>query len=157
MTYFYLLFFVVAFVFSFLINALFIRFASTLGIRDKKETIIRWASTSKPALGGISFFIVLLFSIASYSMFFQAQEVLLNKKIVGLLGTTTIAFMMGLADDAYNTKPLLKLFVQIICGIILCYSGIHIGIFPNMLLNYLVTIFWVVGIMNSLNMLDNMD
>ena len=157
MVIFYILFFLCAFGFSFLINALFLRFARTLGIRDKKETIIRWASTSKPAFGGISFYIVFLISLACYSMFFQAQEVLLNKKIVGLLGTATLAFMMGLADDAYNTRPLLKLFVQILCGLILCYSGIHIGIFENMFVNYLVTILWVVGIMNSVNMLDNMD
>jgi len=157
MTYFYIIFFAAAFLFSFLINALFLRFASTLGIRDKKETVIRWASTSKPAFGGISFYIVFLISLTSYSMFFPAEEVLWNKKVVGLLGTATLAFMMGLADDAYNTKPLLKLFVQILCGAILCYSGIHIGIFSNMMMNYILTILWVVGIMNSVNMLDNMD
>lgn len=157
MTYFYLTFFAAAFIFSFLINSLFLRFSKTLGIRDKNETIIRWASTSKPAFGGISFYIVFLLSFASYSMFFEAQEVLLNKKIVGLLGTVTIAFMMGLADDAYNTRPFLKLFVQILCGVILCYTGIHISIFSDMALNYLVTVLWIVGIMNSVNMLDNMD
>ena len=157
MIYFYIIFFLCAFGFSFLINALFLRFSYTLGIRDKKETVIRWANTSKPAFGGISFYIVFLISLACYSMFFQAQEVLWNKKVVGLLGTATLAFMMGLSDDAYNTKPLLKLFVQVLCGLILCYSGIHIGIFPNMFLNYALTILWVVGIMNSVNMLDNMD
>lgn len=157
MIYFYLAFLGASFIFSFLINSLFLRFSKTLGIRDNKETIIRWASTSKPAFGGISFYIVFLISFASYSMFFEAQEVLLNKKIVGLLGTATIAFMMGLADDAYNTKPFLKLFVQILCGAILCFCGIHIGIFQNMTLNYIITILWIVGIMNSVNMLDNMD
>lgn len=157
MTYFYLAFFSIAFLFSFLINSLFLRFSKTLGIRDKNETVIRWASTSKPAFGGISFYIVFLLSFASYSMFFEAQEILLNKKIVGLLSTVTIAFMMGLADDAYNTRPFLKLFVQILCGAILCYSGIHISIFSEMTLNYLITILWIVGIMNSVNMLDNMD
>ncbi len=100
MIYFYITFFVAAFLFSFLINALFLRFSHTLGIRDNKETVIRWASTSKPALGGISFYIVFLISLASYSMFFEAQEVLWNKKVVGLLGTATLAFMMGLTEDA---------------------------------------------------------
>ena len=157
MTIFFIIFFICSIAFSVMINTLFLRFAQTLGIRDQKETIIRWASTSKPALGGISFFIVFLISLACYSMFFEAKEVLMNKKVVGLLGTTTIAFMMGLADDAYDTKPILKLFAQVICGLILCYSGIHIEIFQEMFLNYIVTILWVVGIMNSLNMLDNMD
>lgn len=153
---FYIVFFFCAFGFSFLINALFLRFATTLGIRDKKE-IIRWSTTSKPALGGISFYIVFLISLSFHSIFFDSQDILWNKKIVGLLGTATLAFMMGLADDAYNTKPLLKLFVQILCGLILCYSGIYISVFDNMIADYLLTIFWVVGIMNSLNMLDNMD
>lgn len=157
MTYFYLIFFIASFLFSFLINSLFLRFSRTLGIRDNKETIIRWASTSKPAFGGISFYIGFLISFASYSIFFEAQDVLLNKKIVGLLGTVTLAFMMGLADDAYNTRPFFKLFIQLLCGAILCYSGIHIDIFSDMSWNYLVTILWIVGIMNSINMLDNMD
>jgi UDP-GlcNAc:undecaprenyl-phosphate/decaprenyl-phosphate GlcNAc-1-phosphate transferase len=157
MTYFYLLFLGVSFIFSFLINSLFLRFSKNLGIRDKKETIIRWASTSKPAFGGISFYIGFLISFASYSILFPTQEVLMNKKIIGLLSTVTIAFMMGLADDAYNTKPFLKFFVQILCGGIACYTDMYINIFQNMPLNYLVTILWVVGIMNSINLLDNMD
>ncbi len=157
MTYFYLAFITASFIFSFLINSLFLRFSKTLGIRDNKETVIRWASTSKPAFGGISFYIIFLISFASYSIFFDPQEILLNKKIVGLLATVTIAFMMGLADDAYNTRPFLKLFVQILCGVILCYSGIHIALFANQTLNYTITIFWVVAVMNSVNMLDNMD
>lgn len=154
---FYIVFFLISFAFSFLINALFLRFSTTLGIRDKKETVIRWASTSKPALGGISFFIIFLISLTTYSIFFKSQEILYNKTVAGLLGTVTIAFMMGLADDAYNTRPFLKLFVQILCGIILCYSGVIITLLPSMLLNYLLTIIWTVGIMNSINMLDNMD
>ena len=157
MIYFYLAFFSASFIFSFLINSLFLRFSKTLGIRDKKETVIRWATTSKPAFGGISFYIVFLLSFTSYSIFFEAQEVLLNKKMVGLLATATLAFMMGLADDAYNTRPFLKLFAQILCGVILCYSGIYIGIFTSMTLNYIITVIWIVGIMNSVNMLDNMD
>ena len=64
---------------------------------------------------------------------------------------------MGLADDAYNTRPFLKLLTQILCGIILIYSGTYIAIFEYTSLNYLLTILWVVGLMNSINMLDNMD
>lgn len=140
-----------------MINALFLRFAHTLGIRDKKETVIRWASTSKPALGGISFFIVFLLSLAAYSMFFESQPILRHKDIAGLMATASMAFIMGLADDAYNTRPLLKLFVQVLCGLVLCYSGIYIRFFDSMVGNYLLTILWTVGMMNSLNMLDNMD
>lgn len=142
---------------SFLINGLFLKFASTLGIRDTKDTIIRWNSQSKPAFGGISFYIVFLMSVASYPIFFEQSAIIFNKKLLGVLAACTLAFLMGLSDDAYNTKPLLKLLIQIACGVILISTDTHISIFGNTLLNNIMTIFWVVGVMNSINMLDNMD
>jgi len=37
------------------------------------------------------------------------------------------------------------------------YAGLYINIFENVFLNYLLTVVWYVGMMNSINMLDNMD
>lgn len=146
--------------FALLVNGLFLKFARTLGIRNNSETIIRWSSQSKPALGGFSFFIVFLISVASYSILpipGKDYTVLLNKELLGLLGACAIAFLMGLADDAYNTRPLLKFSVQVGCGVILVSTGTVIHIFSNQVLDATLTIFWVVGMMNSINMLDNMD
>jgi UDP-GlcNAc:undecaprenyl-phosphate GlcNAc-1-phosphate transferase len=64
---------------------------------------------------------------------------------------------MGLADDAYNTQPLLKFIIQLSCGLILYFTETKINIFSNEALNFGMTIFWVIGLMNSINMLDNMD
>lgn len=143
--------------FSFLINGLFLKFSKTLGIRDTDNTIIRWSTQSKPALGGISFYILFLLSIACYSIFFKADDLLSNKSFIGLLASCTLGFIIGLADDAYNTKPLLKFLGQVSCAVILILSGTYIDFFNTQILNYLLTIFWVVGLMNSINMLDNMD
>lgn len=153
----YLFFFCFALVFSWLINSLFLKFASTLGIRNHTDTVIRWSKTSKPALGGISFYILFLLSITCYSIFFGKSTILLNKQLLGFLGATTMAFLMGLSDDAYNTKPWLKFSVQVICALILISTGTYIHLFDNEYLNYAITMIWVVGIMNSVNMLDNMD
>lgn len=142
---------------SFLINGLFLKFSSTLGIRDKENIVIRWNPLSKPSFGGISFYLIFLLSIASYPIFFEQTGVLFNKHLLGILAACTLAFLMGLSDDAYNTKPILKLLVQIACGIILISTGTYISIFENIYFNYCMTIFWVVALMNSINMLDNMD
>lgn len=151
-------FFALTVVFSFLINSLFLRFSRTLGMKNyQDDTIIRWGALSKPAMGGISFYIVFLISVASYSFFFNPQHVLHNSQFVGLLLSMALGFLIGLADDAYNTKPLLKFFVQLSCSAILVVSGIYINLFSNLYLNYLITVFWVVGTMNSINLLDNMD
>ena len=150
--------FVVGTIFSLLINGLFLKFAHSLGIRNSDEQfVIRWGSRSKPALGGISFYIVFLLSIASYSIFFNQSITSLHIKFMGTLAAVTLAFLVGLADDAYNTKPFLKFSAQFLCGIILILTGNYISIFDNQILNYAITLFWIVGMMNSINMLDNMD
>lgn len=141
---------------SFLINGLFLKFASNLGIRNTSETVIRWSPQSKPSLGGISFYLIFLISITSYSIFFE-QTTILNKQILGMLAACTLAFLLGLSDDAYNTKPMLKLTIQICCALILVSTGTYISIFSNNYFNYALSLFWIVALMNSINMLDNMD
>ncbi len=142
---------------SFLINRLFLKFASNWGIRNKTESIIRWSPAAKPSLGGISFYLIFLISITCYSMFFEQTSVLINKQILGLLAACTLAFLLGLSDDAYNTRPLLKLTIQICCALILISTGTYISIFSNIYFNYALSLFWIVALMNSINMLDNMD
>ena len=60
-------------------------------------------------------------------------------------------------DDAYDTRPKIKLLAQIVCGVILIGTGTYIRLFEWEWLNYTLTVLWVVGMMNSINMLDNMD
>ena len=154
----YGIFFILSIVFSLLINGLFLRFSKTLGVRNaENQSVIRWASTAKPSVGGFSFYIVFLFSFTAYSLVSFSPIELFNKQLIGLLLSSSIGFLIGLADDAYNTNPLLKFLGQLMCAVTLIVSGIIINITDYYALNALFTIFWVIGIMNSINMLDNMD
>jgi len=127
-----------------------------LGIRNKNDVTIRWSNLSKPSLGGISFFAVFIFTTFIYA-FFSYENLFHDVKFIGLFIAAVLAFIMGLADDAYNTRPLIKLTVQILCGVALCCTNTIISITPYETINWVVTIFWVILLMNSLNMLDNMD
>jgi UDP-GlcNAc:undecaprenyl-phosphate GlcNAc-1-phosphate transferase len=129
----------------------------TLGIRNESEPVIRWSSQSKPSVGGFSFYILCLLAIITFSIFFDTNKVFLNKEFIGFLLSTMLGFLLGLTDDAYNTKPWFKFFTQVTCGLILVLTGTYISISYIQPINYVITVFWVVGIMNSLNMLDNMD
>ncbi len=153
----YLGFFFLAGIFAFLVNGLFLQFASNLGMRNTDDHTIRWSSTTKPAVGGVSFFILFLLSIACYSIFFEQNKFLYNHKFLGFLAASILGFLIGLADDAYNTKPLLKFSGQLTCAILLVISGNKIVFFGIEFLDVSLTIFWVIGLMNSINMLDNMD
>ncbi len=153
----YISFFVASLVFSLIINRFLLKFVKTLGIRNTSETIIRWSATSKPALGGISFYFIFLFSIILISFLLPGYEGFFNLQTLGILVVVTIGFLLGLFDDAYNTHPWIKFFTQLLCGLILIGTGTYIHIFDGQLLNYILTVLWVVGMMNSINMLDNMD
>ena len=154
----FIIFFIAAITFSVLINGLFLKFFRTLGIRNNADgTVIRWGELSKPSVGGITFYIVFLLSIASYTVLFNPTENTYHYAFVGLLLSCASGFLLGLADDAYDTKPFLKFGIQLLCGFILIASGIVINISSSFILNDILTLFWVVGIMNSINMLDNMD
>mgnify|MGYP000026461696 CR=1 FL=1 len=134
-----------------------LRFVKTLGIRKEDETVIRWTSEVKPALGGLTFYIIFLLSIIFHSFIFSYTDSSIDFKFTGIVGATSLGFLMGLADDAYNTRPVLKFLTQVLCGAILIYSGTYIEFFDNDIFNYFLTVVWVVGLMNSINMLDNMD
>ncbi len=137
-----------------LIYALLLKFSSNLGNRNQGN-LIRWSTTVKPSVGGIGFFIVFLTSLV-FSMLMYPNDIV-KPEVLGLAGAVTLGFLIGLADDAYNTKPWLKFIGQFLCGIILTASGLQIHVFNHHFWDSALTILWIVGIMNSLNMLDNMD
>ncbi|MGQ3013313.1 MAG: MraY family glycosyltransferase [Flavobacteriales bacterium] len=142
--------------FTVLLNKILLKFATNLGVRDKDQIQVRWSPASKPSLGGVAFFVFFLFSLLIYlSLFYSLSFVRIEYLCFVLV--CSIAFLMGLADDAYNTRPWLKFAVQFFCAGIFIISGNYIKTFPWEWLNYTVTIIWVTGLMNSINMLDNMD
>lgn len=149
----------IAFIFSVLINSILLKFSQNLGSRShNSHNNIRWNPNVKPSLGGISFFVIFLISFIILGFINNLMPHHFNNlKEIGMFTVCTIAFIMGLADDAYNTKPLLKFLTQIACGLILYFTGTRINIFPMETLNLALTVVWVAGLMNSINMLDNMD
>lgn len=123
-------------------------------LKKKNETGERFASQTKPIIGGTIFFVCVIIG------FIVALVLETNSTYSGnfaLIICCIIAFGMGCIDDLKNFSPLFKLVFQIICAIIIITSDNHIETSDNIFLNYSLTILWVVGIMNSINMLDNMD
>ena len=158
-------YFLFALLFCFLFNALFYKFASNLGIRDMDENDhMRWSRQSKPSIGGITFYIVFLLSIFGYVVINPNYTLGADTKFgfdlhsLGFTLAITMGFLIGLADDAYNTNPTLKLIGQFLCANVLIMSGYVIWAVPNhFMINYFITTLWIVGLMNSINLLDNMD
>ncbi|MEZ4776071.1 MAG: MraY family glycosyltransferase [Bacteroidia bacterium] len=148
--------------FSYMLNKILFRFSRNFGVESRQaQNLVRWSSTSKPTTGGISFYITFLVGIILL-LVLQPNTNVVTTRMLPLFLSATLAFMIGFADDAYGTHPGLKFLGQVTCGLILIFFGIQIRFFvmwsPDLwIMDSVLTIFWVVGIMNSLNMLDNMD
>lgn len=153
----YIFFFFATTAFSLLVNSILLRFVKTLGTKNQPGASVRWSAQTKPAIGGLSFFIIFFISFSVYSIAFDARDVFESKRIIGLLAAGVIGFLMGLTDDAYNTRPILKFLAQVMCGVIFISTGSSIELFGDEIVDAVLTVVWVVGIMNSINMLDNMD
>jgi UDP-GlcNAc:undecaprenyl-phosphate GlcNAc-1-phosphate transferase len=138
-------------------NSLVLNFAKTLGIRNKNNVTVRWSNESKPSLGGISMYLVFIVSGFVVSLLLNEELQLIENQYLGLLLASSAAFAMGVSDDAYDTRPWFKLLIQITCGVVFAFSDTTIDLFHHPIFDSLITIVWVVILMNSLNMLDNMD
>ncbi|GAB4290540.1 MAG: MraY family glycosyltransferase [Myxococcota bacterium] len=126
------------------------RAAKKHSIVDKPSTPLKNQKEPVPYFGGLGVFIAFL---ASVSITFD-----FSKSVLGVIFGSTLILLLGLIDDLGVLAPLVKLSGQILVAIVLIKSGIHIDIvFLPKWLDYLLTLFWVVGIVNAFNIIDIMD
>ena len=147
---------IVSFILSVLINKYLINNKSALEIKKSNSSAERFASQTKPIYGGITFFAVFLIFTISYILVMDTNFQIDNK-VFGIGLVATVGFFMGLADDILSTPPFFKFSIQLLIAFLLIYFDIYIDIFESNIWNYALTVLWIVGIMNSINMLDNMD
>ena len=66
-------------------------------------------------------------------------------------------FLVGLGDDIFSFRPGTKLVAQIVLASTLLFFGYRLDWTESLTLSSVLTVFWVVGITNAFNLLDNMD
>jgi UDP-GlcNAc:undecaprenyl-phosphate/decaprenyl-phosphate GlcNAc-1-phosphate transferase len=104
-----------------------------------------------PLLGGLAILAAVLVAV----MLFSPEDFI--REFGGVLaGCLWLAFV-GYVDDRNGMNPRVKFSAQILAGVILMVTGIQIQLFQQNAFNYFLTLFWVVGIVNAMNLMDNMD
>ena len=136
------------------------KIALKIGAVDRPNLERKTQKEPVPYLGGVAIaigitvasFSALLYSDFSTETFGKALSVLLPAILISA---------MGLYDDLRGLDPWPRLVAQTIAGIAVAIHLIQNDIlgqaFNNQILNYAVTIFWIVGICNSINFFDNHD
>jgi UDP-GlcNAc:undecaprenyl-phosphate/decaprenyl-phosphate GlcNAc-1-phosphate transferase len=74
-----------------------------------------------------------------------------------VLGASAFLFLVGLIDDVLHIKPYQKLVGQLMGAALVVYYGLALPWTGSALVNMAVTVVWLVGITNAVNLLDNMD
>jgi len=74
-----------------------------------------------------------------------------------VLGASTLLFAVGLVDDFLKIKPYQKLIGQLIGVALVMYFGLVLPWTASAPINMMLTLVWLIGITNAVNMLDNMD
>lgn len=75
-----------------------------------------------------------------------------------LLGLGTILVVLGTLDDRKGLDWKLRLGVEFLVAIAAVACGWRATFFVNFpIVTWIVSVFWIVGLINSFNMLDNMD
>ena len=74
-----------------------------------------------------------------------------------VMGASTALFVVGLVDDFLDIKPYQKLIGQVLGASAVVYFGLLLPWGWGASVAMALTIFWLIGITNAINLLDNMD
>lgn len=103
-----------------------------------------------PLLGGLAIYLAFIFGLITLFPFYISQVVAI------LLGASLIS-LFGLLDDKWGLHPIIRLAGQFGVAAILVATGVKFTFLPWDWANIIISLFWVVGITNAINFLDNMD
>jgi len=140
--------FLLAFLLSILLTPLLRRAALKAGFLDEPRPY-KFHREPVALLGGVGIYFSFAFSIVVSSD--------LEKPLLGILLGSILLLLLGLADDRWGMSPQGKLIGQGVAALVAIAFGIEISFLGTPYLNVLLTLLWIVGIINAFNLLDNMD
>lgn len=126
------------------------RVAPRLGFIDQPSAR-RVHQRPTPRLGGVAMYLAAIVALLVFRERFNIHQA------VGILLGATLVSFLGLWDDRQSLHPAFKLLGQFGATGILLLTEVRVYVFPYEWLNVTVTLVWVVGITNAMNLLDNMD
>ncbi|HDQ25905.1 MAG TPA: undecaprenyl/decaprenyl-phosphate alpha-N-acetylglucosaminyl 1-phosphate transferase [bacterium] len=142
-----------SFILSLVLTPLAMKAAVRFGIMDRPVTGLKKHKKPVPYLGGVSIFIAFAVPVIVSKLIIH-QELY---GVVGILAGAALMMMLGLFDDIKGLSPAVKLVFQFMAALIVLKVNLHIKFMDNNIFNYALTILWVVGVTNSINLIDIMD
>lgn len=134
--------------------------AFRLGAMDVPNIARKTQAEPVPYLGGVA--IALGISIITFvAVFFTVEDRLILERGITAILPALILGAVGLVDDLKSLEPWPRLIVQTLVGtilsVVLVQSGTLGSPFGSKVLDICISVFWIVGICNSVNFFDNLD
>ena len=136
------------------LTPLFRKIALRTNFVDSPSGQLKRHTAPVPYLGGLAVYFAFLLTLFGAVVLLNPPD---TPKILAVAFGGTVMAILGLSDDLFSLTPTLKFAVQIIAAACLIFFGVHIKFIFNPWLDWVVTIFWVVGVTNALNLIDIMD
>jgi UDP-GlcNAc:undecaprenyl-phosphate GlcNAc-1-phosphate transferase len=108
----------------------------------------RWHQRPVALFGGVAMAVSLFSSAIAFHIAWELPAVTL---------AAAAMFIVGLVDDVLALKPATKLVAQIALASVLLFFDYRLNWLHSTTLDSLLTLFWIVGLTNAFNLLDNMD
>lgn len=136
-------------------------FAVRVGAVDVPKDGRRMHDHPIPRQGGLAIFLGFLVAVVLFAD--------LDRQVQGILLGSVIIVTVGAIDDIVPLPALLKFFIQILAAVVAVAFGVRFEFIVNPFfwsdaayINFgawsiPITIFWIVGITNSINLIDGLD
>lgn len=122
--------------------------ARRFGLVAKPKTD-RWHKKPTAMMGGVGIWLSVLITYIFFLPHTPHTWVIIT--------VSSFLFFVGLIDDLIHTKPYQKLIGQIVGAAAVVNYGLTLPWTRSASVNIAITIFWLIGVTNAINLLDNMD
>jgi UDP-GlcNAc:undecaprenyl-phosphate GlcNAc-1-phosphate transferase len=136
---------------SCVVTALFIRFileSKWINLPECKPARDRWNNCTVCTCGGV------VFLICYWPALFFSQG---RGSMLGLGLVASAVWGMGLLDDIEPLPPHRKFVFQVVASVFLMLFGWRLMWLDNVVIDVVLSMFWIVGLTNAFNLMDNMD
>jgi UDP-GlcNAc:undecaprenyl-phosphate GlcNAc-1-phosphate transferase len=136
------------------------KLAIKVGAMDVPKETRKIHKDPMPYFGGLAIYVAII-----SCMFVYMPHNSLNYHV---MAGATLIMLTGVVDDMYGMPAKIKLVMQILAALIAIRGGVRIHFITNPLsetgmsylftwLSFIITLFWLVGITNTINLIDGLD
>jgi UDP-GlcNAc:undecaprenyl-phosphate GlcNAc-1-phosphate transferase len=113
-----------------------------------------------PYLGGVAIIFPVI-TLGAITLNYFSVDVDSIQRILSLIVPGFIMFAVGFIDDVRNLSASNRFIIQLVISALLSTflisNGYSVALFKSSWLDFILSVFWLVGITNAFNLIDNID